>query len=89
MGKCEVHTTGAPLWGFMAPVLGFKVTMYMLTEDNSWIGYLSMRGREHGAKHGDFKYNCMCLLPSKKVDVFFTEPTLLVQEGAYWTEAIA
>ena len=89
MGTCEVHTTGAPLWVFVALALGFRVTMYMLAEDDSWASYLSMHGRVHGAKRGDFKYNCMRPLPSTKVDVVFTEPALLPQEGAYWTETRA
>jgi hypothetical protein len=84
MGTCEVHTTGAPLWGFVAPALGFRVTMYMLAEDDSWTSYLSMHGRAHGAKRGDFKYNTMRDLPSTKVDVVFTEPNLLPPEGVYW-----
>ena len=59
MGTCEVQMTGAPLWGFVVSELGFKVTSYMLMEDDSWAEYLTMHGRGNVAKCGEFKYNTM------------------------------
>ena len=69
--------------GLCGPCLGLQGEMFMLAEDDSWAGYLSMYGRAHGAKRGDFKYNYMRHLPSTKVDVVFTELALLPQEDAY------
>ena len=46
-------------------------------------------GERMGPSSVDFKYNYMCRLHSTKVDVVFTEPALLPQEDAYWTETRA